>query len=148
MQPRCKTTLVIFIMQLSCNIFYIMGVTRQTKKVKTLVEIFESNKNAISVVDLVKRLENEMNKTTVYRILDKLMDDGFVHSFVGKGGLKWYAKCQNCSCDTHNDVHPHFQCKVCGSVKCLSVKFKLPLIEDHQIESINLLMSGVCNKCV
>lgn len=101
----------------------VMGITRKTKQVKILMDIFKREHHAISVVDLVKSLESQMNKTTVYRILDKLMDDGIVHSFIGKGGLKWYAKCQDCSCDTHNEVHPHFQCKTCGEMECLSVNF-------------------------
>lgn len=124
-----------------------MGITRQTKQVKTLINIFDNKKTAISVVDLVKSLASEMNKTTVYRILDKLMDDGIVHSFIGKGGLKWYAKCQDCSCETHNDVHPHFQCKKCGEVKCLSTKFALPPISGYKIESASLLIIGKCIVC-
>jgi len=124
-----------------------MGITRQTKQVKTLISIFDNDKRAISVVDLVKSLASEMNKTTVYRILDKLMDDGIVHSFIGKGGLKWYAKCNNCSCDTHNDVHPHFQCKTCGDVECLPISFSLPPVKGYKIESINLLMIGECCYC-
>lgn len=124
-----------------------MGITRQTRQVKTLMAIFDDEKKAVSVVDLVKTLKTEMNKTTVYRILNKLMDDGIVHSFIGKGGLKWYAKCQNCSCDTHNDVHPHFQCKICGDVACLPVSFSLPPVSGYRIESVSLLMVGACNNC-
>ncbi len=124
-----------------------MGITRQTKQVKALIDIFDNKKTAISVADLVKLLESKMNKTTVYRILDKLMDDGVVHSFIGKGGLKWYAKCQDCSCETHNDVHPHFQCKTCGEVECLSVSFKLPSVNGYKVESASLLMVGECNAC-
>lgn len=124
-----------------------MGITRQTKQVKILMDIFNHDNRAISAVDLVKSLGSKMNKTTVYRILDKLMDDGIVHSFVGKGGLKWYAKCQNCTCETHNDIHPHFQCKTCGEVECLPVTFNLPPVSGYKVESINLLMIGQCLKC-
>jgi len=124
-----------------------MGITRQTKHVKILLAIFSEKKRAISVVELVKLLTPEMNKTTVYRILDKLMDDGFIHSFIGKGGLKWYAKCQDCSCETHNDVHPHFQCKECGEVECLPVSFSIPPIDGYKIDSVNLLMVGECVNC-
>ena len=124
-----------------------MGITRQTKQVRALINVFEQEQKAISVVNLVKALATEMNKTTVYRILDKLMDDGIVHSFLGKGGLKWYAKCQNCSYDTHNDIHPHFQCKTCGTVECLPVKFAIPDIEGYRVEGVSLLMVGECAKC-
>ncbi len=124
-----------------------MGITRQTKQVKTLIGIFDDNKKAISVVELVKLLELQMNKTTVYRILDKLKDDGIIHSFIGKSGLKWYAKCHNCSHDTHNDVHPHFQCKTCGAVECLSVSFTLPSIKNYKIDSASLFIQGQCSSC-
>jgi len=125
-----------------------MGITRQTKHVKILINVFNQNKKAISVVDLVKLLESKMNKTTVYRILDKLKDDGLVHSFIDKGGLKWYAKCQDCSCEVHNDAHPHFQCKKCGEIKCIPVKFTLPSIKGYKVESANLLMVGECCDCL
>ncbi|WP_298535664.1 Fur family transcriptional regulator [uncultured Algibacter sp.] len=124
-----------------------MGITRQTRHVKILLDTFNKKKRAISVVELVKLLESEMNKTTVYRIVDKLMDDGVLHSFIGKGGLKWYAMCDSCSCDGHNDVHPHFQCKTCGEVECLPVKFTLPSAKGYKIESASLLMVGECSSC-
>lgn len=124
-----------------------MGITRKTKQVKVLMDIFNQDNRAISAVDLVKSLESKMNKTTVYRILDKLIDDGIVHSFIGKGGLKWYAKCQNCTCETHNDVHPHFQCKTCGEVECLPVSFSLPSVDGYKVDSISLLMVGECENC-
>ncbi|TYA78381.1 Fur family transcriptional regulator [Seonamhaeicola marinus] len=124
-----------------------MGITRQTKQVKRIVEIFDKKNKAISVADLVKMLTAEMNKTTVYRILDKLMEDGIVHSFIGKGGLKWYAKCQSCSCEKHNDIHPHFQCKSCGVVKCLPTSFEIPQAKGFKVESASLLLVGECDVC-
>ncbi|NRA93639.1 MAG: transcriptional repressor, partial [Psychroserpens sp.] len=70
-----------------------MSIIRKTKSVKMLLEIFESTKSALSVVDLVEQLKSEMNKTTVYRILERLENEGVLHSFNGINGLKWYAKC-------------------------------------------------------
>lgn len=125
-----------------------MGVTRQTKQVKTLLDIFNTENNAISVADLVKKLSGQMNKTTVYRILDRLMEDGIVHSFIGKNGLKWYARCQGCSCDAHFDVHPHFQCKVCGEVSCLTSSFKIPEVKGYKVDAVNLLLVGTCSDCL
>jgi Fur family ferric uptake transcriptional regulator len=74
-----------------------MGILRKTKSVKLLVDEFEKHSTAISVITLIERLHLKMNKTTIYRVLDKLEDDGFLHSFLGKNGHKWYAKCSGCS---------------------------------------------------
>lgn len=127
-----------------------MANSRNTKSVKTLLHIFKQNNNdfAITVVDLVEQLKKEMNKTTVYRILQRLEDNGVVHSFTGKDGLKWYAKCKGCSSESHEDIHPHFQCKVCGKTKCISMDIPMPSISKHKVDTVEFLLIGQCEDCL
>ena len=124
-----------------------MGVVRKTKSVKILLDIFKNNDEAISAVKLVSRLEKEMNKTTIYRILERLENDGVVHSFIGLDGIKWYAKCKGCSSTKHIDSHPHFQCQLCGKVECLSVNVLVPELPDRKITSTQILLTGLCGTC-
>jgi len=125
-----------------------MAIRRQTASVKLLWQQFEDNHDALSVVDLVKLMENSMNKTTVYRILDRLEQEGRLHCFTGRDGLKWYAKCHDCSSEHHMDVHPHFQCNECGKVECLTVDVKIPAVQNHQIEKAQILLLGQCETCI
>lgn len=125
-----------------------MGIVRQTKSVNIIVDIFNNSKNALSVVDLVALLTTDMNKTTVYRILDRLENDGFVHSFTDKDGHKWYAKCHDCSVHHHSDVHPHFQCKKCGKIECLNEEIHLPHFSNHQVDDAEILLLGTCESCL
>ncbi|CAL2081916.1 Zinc uptake regulation protein ZUR [Tenacibaculum sp. 190524A02b] len=125
-----------------------MSVIRKTKSVNTIVNYFDKSKQAISVVDLVDMLKKEMNKSTVYRILDRLEHDGIIHSFLGKSGIKWYAKCTGCSSEKHIDVHPHFQCQECGAVECISIDVTIPTIANYQINSAQLLLLGSCRNCI
>lgn len=124
-----------------------MGIIRKTKSVQTLLTIFENNSQAISVVNLISQLSEKMNKTTIYRILDRLENDGIVHSFLGKEGLKWYAKCHGCSSANHIDLHPHFQCQECGKVECVSMNISIPSIPNKKINSSQLLLVGQCENC-
>jgi len=124
-----------------------MGILRKTKSVKIVQEEFEKDSSAISVVTLIERLDSEMNKTTVYRILDKLEDDGFIHSFLGKNGHKWYAKCNGCTSKVHHDVHPHFQCISCGKVDCLTISVHIPEIPKRKVEVAQVLLQGKCEAC-
>ena len=124
-----------------------MGVLRKTKSVKLLLNEFEKNSSAISVITLIERLGSEMNKTTIYRVLDKLEDDGILHSFLGKNGLKWYAKCNDCSSKIHNDIHPHFQCISCGKVDCLTINITIPEIPKYKVEVSQVLLQGKCEAC-
>lgn len=125
-----------------------MGVIRKTKSVQAILEIFESNSNAISVVDLIEQLQGSMNKTTIYRILERLDQDAVLHSFLGQDGVKWYAKCHECKANHHNDVHPHFQCDSCGITECLEVEVMVPQSTPHNIKSAQVLYTGVCDKCL
>ncbi|WP_166387147.1 MULTISPECIES: Fur family transcriptional regulator [unclassified Polaribacter] len=125
-----------------------MGILRKTKSVKILLDEFEKQATAISVITLIERLHLNMNKTTIYRILDKLEDDGFLHSFLGKNGHKWYAKCNGCSSTEHHDVHAHFQCLNCGKVDCLSTDIFIPNIPNRKVDVSQILLQGKCEECL
>ena len=125
-----------------------MGVKRKTKSVQEILTVFEKGHEAVSVVDLVGRLEGTMNKTTVYRILGRLEGDGIIHSFTGTNGCKWYAKCYVCTEHHHNHVHPHFECKNCGKVECLDIDITIPKLKNRHIESADVLFIGQCADCM
>jgi Fur family ferric uptake transcriptional regulator len=112
-----------------------------------LLDEFKKSSNAISAIELIKRLANKINKTTVYRLLDKLEDDGVLHYFLDSNGIKWFAKCLGCSKSEHQDIHPHFQCTHCGNVDCLDVKVSIPVIPNRKIINSHILVLGICELC-
>ncbi len=125
-----------------------MGIIRKTQSVAMLLDEFRRDSGAISVIALIKRLDSKLNKTTIYRVLDKLEDDGILHSFLDKNGIKWYAKCQDCSISGHLDAHPHFQCLNCGKVDCLSVDVHIPNIPNREVTVSQILIQGKCEVCL
>ena len=125
-----------------------MGVVRKTKSVRILLELFQKSEDAISVVDLVKQFQDTMNKSTVYRILDRLEEENTIHSFTGKDGLRWVAKYNNIKKSDIIENHPHFQCKECGKMKCLPIDFTVPKLQDYKIDSANLILVGACGDCL
>ncbi len=124
-----------------------MGIIRNTKSVKILLDEF-NNDDAISVIELIRRLKTKLNKTTIYRVLDKLEDDGILHSFLGNEGIKWYAKCNGCSVSDHADIHPHFQCLNCGRMDCLQESIIMPKISNREIMHSHILIQGTCELCL
>ena len=60
-----------------------MGVLRKTKHLEHVLQAFRQSSDALSAGMLVDALANEINKSTVYRMLQKLEDDGVIHSFLG-----------------------------------------------------------------
>lgn len=125
-----------------------MGIIRKTKSVESILNEFNTNTEAISAKKLIEQLDYKLNKTTIYRVLDKLEEDGVLQCFIGKNGLKWYAKCKDYSSNNHQDVHPHFQCSDCGKVDCLDVSITIPKIPNRKIEFSQLLIQGKCEECI
>ena len=125
-----------------------MCISRKTKTVELVLELFREKKYAIPVVDIVSIFANKMNKTTVYRILQRLEDSGILHSFVDKQGLKRYAKGdQRKSNSTNQIIHPHFLCDDCGISICLPLEISTPSIPNYTINSSDHLYSGQCQDC-
>ena len=125
-----------------------MSISRKTKTVELVLELFKKVDYAIPVVDVVSTFASKMNKTTVYRILQRLEDCGILHSFVDNHGLKRYAKGdQRKSNSTNQIIHPHFLCDDCGISICLPLEISTPSIPNYTINSSDHLYSGQCQDC-
>lgn len=125
-----------------------MGIIRKTESVEILLNEFQDTETALSTVELITRLGKFMNKTTIYRILDKLEDDGILHSFIGFDGVKRLARCKSCSKSNHSDVHPHFQCISCGKSECLDIEVNIPEMSNREVLFSQLLIKGKCDLCM
>ena len=126
-----------------------MSVIRKTKTIKLLLNAFNKANDAISVPELIEKFDGQMDKTTVYRILERLENQGTLHSFMGKDGSKRYAIGKRKSLDSNDiKIHPHFQCKYCGNSTCLPFKVSIPSISNFIIESAEQLLIGKCERCL
>jgi Fur family ferric uptake transcriptional regulator len=108
---------------------------------KILTNLKQSQR-PISVKDLQDKLNQEYNKTSVYRQLEILFKSKKVHKIeTGKETLF--------EMDGHK--HAHFQCIKCGLVKCIFLpkEFDLGLneLEGFQILDTSINIKGVCQIC-
>ena len=125
-----------------------MSISRKTKTVKLILEVFNKTNNAISVVDLVSIFREKMNKTTVYRILNRLEESGILHSFTDRDGLKRYAKGnQKTGSIKDSNLHSHFLCNDCGISSCLPLEIPIPTLPNTRIDSSDHLLTGQCENC-
>ena len=111
-----------------------MGVVRKTKHLEQVLHAFRQSSEALSAGMLLDVLDHEINKSTVYRMLDKLEDDGVIHSFLTMDQIRFYALCKGFrSGGRHMSSHAHFQCTSCKRVSCFSEEIVLPTLERAHI---------------
>lgn len=116
--------------------------------------IAQKNEHGFSAAELSAFLKEhgvEVNKTTVYRNLDKMTEAGQLvkHKSMISDGFVY----QVAEEEKHCSEHIHFQCCKCGSVIHLSdekTSEYLKSISEELGFQINLNLSalnGICNKC-
>lgn len=125
-----------------------MAKKRNTKTKQMVRAILEGADRALSHEDIEKALEGEMDRVTIYRILQGFEEEGYAHRITDENGKWHYAICHNCSDDHHHDNHIHFQCTNCNSLSCLDIPIKSPdLPSGYTIKDITYLISGCCPNC-
>lgn len=116
-----------------------------------VLEVVGNNSFPLSAGDIYKTLErsNTINRVTVYRILDLLVDNGLVERISSGGRAFFYGLAPN---DYHRP-HPHFYCKKCGQMDCLSPESLMvdtaPLWKTFpgRIDKVEVRIDGICKNC-
>ena len=122
-----------------------MSIIRKTKTVNLILKEFSQNDKAISTTKLIDKYKTHMDKTTVYRILDRLEESNILHSFIDNDGLKRYAKnTENYNLSSDDQLHPHFLCEISS---CLPIKLPIPNLSKYIIKSAEYLLKGHCKDC-
>jgi Fur family ferric uptake transcriptional regulator len=127
--------------------FIVMKTTRNTVARKKIEALFAQTPIALSQPDIQQSLQGQCDRVTIYRILERLLNEGIIHKIVNVNGTVNYAVCHHCS-TTHQHQHIHFSCRECKEVKCLEQvipAFQLP--SGFQEEETYFTISGVCNNC-
>ena len=130
------------------RIFFLkMKQARNTKAKTEILKLITESGSALSHADIQSALEGLCDRVTIYRVLDRLSEEGLVHKVINSdGGIK-YARCHNCSV-THCHNHIHFSCLKCLSVTCMEEvepEFKLP--QHYRVMAVHFTVSGFCPSC-
>ncbi|WP_288459021.1 transcriptional repressor [uncultured Chryseobacterium sp.] len=124
-----------------------MKQTRSTQAKTEILKLITESDHALSHADIQLKLGNLCNRVTIYRVLERLEEEGSVHRIVNVDGVVNFAKCRGCS-EIHHHNHLHFNCEKCKSVTCIeNVVPDIRLPENFIINQYNFLVSGICEDC-
>ncbi|GAB4347079.1 MAG: hypothetical protein OHK0038_27110 [Flammeovirgaceae bacterium] len=125
-----------------------MKSARNTAARKEIQALILSSNVALSHSDIQKELDGLCNRVTIYRVFDRLLEEGIIHKIVNIDGVFKYATCHSCS-KNHSHNHIHFSCQKCKAVTCLEdvePSFKLP--KNYKVGEMNFTLYGLCPQCL
>ena len=123
---------------------------KATKSRLDVLELFYTNKHALSYSDIDAYLLGKEDKATVYRTLKSFSEKGLIHEVFDGDKTTKYALCgSECGTSKHHDYHAHFKCTACSNTYCLDK----PLIEisipkGYVSNTFNLVIEGLCVGCI
>jgi len=116
-----------------------------------VLEVVGNNSFPLSAKDIFNTLQrsSNINRVTVYRILDLLVSHGVVDRISTGGRAFYYGLAPN----AHHRAHPHFYCTKCGQMDCLSPESltvdmaSLLKTFPGRIEKVEVRVDGICKNC-
>lgn len=106
----------------------------------------------LSATEILTAVRDRMsiNKVTLYRILDLLVDRGLVKRLSAGDRAFRYGMGET----RHHPNHPHFVCSRCGVMECLGPKLLPAAIKRFQtkgkrvIKHVDVRFEGICESCL
>lgn len=117
---------------------------------KQIFGILQSAQGPQSHNDIEERLKQNglpgIDRVTIYRVLDWLVDVGLAHKAANARGVFCFIAAQQY---TEHKQHSHFHCTSCGNVICLDAPRPTPpdLPNGFRLNSVEFDLSGECSDC-
>lgn len=120
---------------------------RNTATQEAVLSVLTSKRRAMSQDAILRQIDIDINRATIYRILNRFCEDEIVHKIVADDGKQYFAVCTKCDEIAIPRNHFHFRCTKCETIECLPslVEFSVP--DNYKVESLNCVLVGVCEDC-
>ena len=123
---------------------------RNTIISSNVVSILQNTNQPLSVRQIMENLQEisiSANKTTIYRIIKKLIDKKEITEIVINNGIKYY--------ELNNKAHDHLICNECHAIFCIDIKNvlpaskmkRLPSGKTFKMKTHQLNIYGICQTC-
>jgi Fur family transcriptional regulator, ferric uptake regulator len=119
---------------------------KKTRQRLSILNLLLSSTTPLSHQEISKKIP-WLDKVTVYRVLSSFLEKNIAHRIETQDHTWHFAVCP-CGHTAH--CHPHFSCRKCGRVECLS-DMKLPVWgkpkNGYRIENQEIYLHGLCVQC-
>ncbi len=121
-----------------------------TKQKDIIMSSILDHHNRFTAKDIYDDVKDTTGLTTVYRVIDKLVNEGKISKYLDDNNNSYYVYLEECNLDNHFFL----RCDKCGSVihiDCDCIKeLSEHISKDHKfkINNEHIMINGICNSCI
>ena len=121
---------------------------RNTPTKEAILNLLLSSRKALSQDAIERQLDIEINRATIYRVLNRFCEDEIVHKIIADDGKQYFAICKKYMNPPEVVQHHfHFRCLSCDSIECLEERVEYSIPNGYKIQNANCVLTGICNNC-
>lgn len=120
---------------------------RNTLSKEVVLAVLTNSKKAMSQDAIISKLEVDIDRATIYRILNRFCEDGILHRIVADDGKQYFALCIKCDKQSIPDNHFHFRCVECETIECMPLEVQFSVPRKYKVQRMNCVLIGVCKDC-
>ncbi len=120
---------------------------RNTPTKEAVLSVLLNTGKAMSQDAIEQKINIDINRATIYRVLNRFCDDGVLHKVVADDGIQYFALSVQYGKKTLVKNHYHFQCVKCETLECLPDEVNFSLSQDYSVENVNCVLTGTCKEC-
>lgn len=120
-----------------------------TKQKDLIINTISKYNKSFTVKDIYNKLKEKVGLTTIYRVIDKLVEEGIINKYIDKDNTTYYEYLEKCNC--HN--HFYLKCEKCGTMEhvdcdCIEELSK-HIVDEHKflLNREHIIIKGICKEC-
>lgn len=120
-----------------------------TKQKDIIYNLIKKQKYEFTIKDIYNQIKDRVGLTTIYRLVDKLVEEGRLSKYITKDNMTYYQYLEECN----QMNHFYLKCEQCGIIihidcNCIEEMSKHILIEHKFLTNkMNIVINGICQNC-
>ena len=123
--------------------------TYNTKQKDLILKIIKKQQKEFTIKDIYNELNKKVGLTTIYRLVDKLIDENILNKYISRDNITHYQYLKECE----EENHFYLKCDKCGELvhidcDCIG-DLSNHIIKKHKFKpnKDHIIITGYCEKC-
>ena len=123
--------------------------TYNTKQKELIINAIKKQKHEFTIKDIYNDLNNKVGLTTIYRLIDKLINEDVLIKYISKNNTTYYQYLKKCN----EENHFYLKCEKCNClfhIDCDCIKeLTSHILNKHKFKpnKEHIVINGLCEKC-